>query len=188
MALTGAALRLALHGLHPACAEQRPTRQLGHRPRHPPFRPVLGGSIGTAAFGSLLLNTTSPNTALTAGPAAAAGTTADALRLAPRRQHDPSPPGETEKDTAKRALDDCQRQPRDAVAGPAGPTVECVTIQRMENGSIVVDALTAASVWMTLPTPFPEPDPLPPDPITPVEPKPLPPNPAPTDPEPAPPL
>lgn len=58
----------------------------------------------------------------------------------------------------------------------------------MENGSIVVDGLTAATVWMTLPTPFPLPDPLPPDPSTPVEPRPLPPIPTPTDPEPAPPL
>lgn len=57
----------------------------------------------------------------------------------------------------------------------------------MENGTIVVDGLTAATVWMTLPAPFPLPDPLPPDPITPVEPRPLPPIPTPTDPEPAPP-
>lgn len=52
----------------------------------------------------------------------------------------------------------------------------------------IVDDLMVASVWMTLPTPFPQPDPLLPDPITPVEPRPLSPIPTPTDPEPAPPL
>lgn len=57
----------------------------------------------------------------------------------------------------------------------------------MENVGIV-DDLMVASVWMTFPTPFPQPDPLPPDPITPVEPRPLPPIPTPIDPEPAPPL
>lgn len=41
---------------------------------------------------------------------------------------------------------------------------------------------------MTLPTPFPGPDPLPPDPITPVEPSPLRPAPTPTDPDPERPL
>jgi len=52
----------------------------------------------------------------------------------------------------------------------------------------IVDDLMVASVWMTLPTPFPQPDRLLPDPITPVEPRPLSPIPTPTDPEPAPPL
>ena len=50
--------------------------------------------------------------------------------------------------------------------------VKRVASQCMENVDIV-DDLTVASVWMTLPTPFPQPDPLPPDPITPVEPSPL---------------
>ena len=50
--------------------------------------------------------------------------------------------------------------------------VKRVASQGMENVDIV-DDLTVASVWMTLPTPFPQPDPLPPDPITPVEPSPL---------------
>ena len=66
-------------------------------------------------------------------------------------------------------------------------TVTCVTSQCMENVGIV-DDLMVALVWMTFPTPFPQPDPLPPDPITPVEPRPLPPIPTPIDPEPAPPL
>ena len=52
----------------------------------------------------------------------------------------------------------------------------------------IVDDLMVASVWMTLPTPFPQPDPLPPDPIAPVEPRRLSPIPTPTGPEPAPPL